>query len=140
MKVEHCAKTSHRAANALSRCPCDDTGLCPQCSKRRNGWVEEEVLYWRAAIIPSKDHFKVTTRGQARKTPYVITQSDGAPIPSGRSHRPSDGALGQTDRSSFPSDGTPSLNGAFSRPSDGESRQKRDLPLLVIAWSQTGTK
>jgi len=130
LKVKHRAGTSHRAADALSRRPCDDTGLCPQCSKRRNGWVEKEVLYWRAAIIPSEDHFKVTTRCQARKTPYVSTQSDGAPIPSGGSHRPNDGAPGQTDRPSVPSDGTPSLSGAFIRPSDGESRQKG----IVFSW------
>jgi len=131
LKVEHRAGTSHRAADALSRRPCDDTGLCPQCSKRRTGWSDDEASFWQAAIIPSEGHVKVTTRSQARNTPRLDSPSDGAPDPSGGSGLPSDGASGQGDGSSSPvdgschrGDGATGPGDGSSPPSDGESRQK----------------
>ena len=127
LKVEHRAGTSHRAADALSRRPCDDTGLCPQCSKRRIGCVEDEALFWRAAIIPYEGHAKVTRRGQAMNTPRVDSQSGEAPGPSGGYRRPSDGARGQGDGSSGLTDGAPGPSDGSSRPSDGQSIQKKGI-------------
>ena len=54
-------------------------------------------------MIPSEGHVKVTTRGQARNTARVSSQSDGASSSSGGSRRPSDEAIGQTNLPSFPS-------------------------------------
>jgi len=132
LKVEHRAGTSHRAADALSRRPCDDIGLCLQCSKRRIGW--EEVLYWWAAIIPSEGHVKVTTRSQARNPSRVSTQSDGVPSPSGGFSRPSDGESRQ-QKGSSPLGNWVEANGhhtdvSFVPPVVGQEESQ------VLVWSQ----
>ena len=119
LKIEHRAGSSNRAAYVLSRRLYVDAGLCLQCSKRWIGWIEYEALYWRAAIIPSEGHVKVTTRGQASNTPRVCSQSEEASGPSDGSSRPSDGASGQSDRSSFPSHGTSNPSGGYPGQSDG---------------------
>ena len=118
LKIEHRAGSSHRAADALSRRPCDEGQLCPQCEKRRIGTVGGQAMYWQAAVVREVGQAKVITRSQARDTLQVPGQDDGSSRQSGAATRQSDGVTRQHGGATGPSDGAPLCDGS-TRPSGG---------------------
>jgi len=67
--VQHRSGSAHRAADALSRRPCETSGPCKQCTRGTRSvtvFPTERVENWEAAICVESRCSGVVTRGRAR--------------------------------------------------------------------------
>lgn len=111
--VQHRSGSANRAADALSRRPCEVTGPCKQCSRGKGPQVARLTMKdenWEAAVCPESTRAAVVTRKQARE--HARTGKDAVPLlVSGRDLDPPFSSGGANDRPSIevPEDRTPAL-------------------------------
>jgi len=85
--VRHRSGSAHRAADALSRRPCEAAGPCNQCNRRTGAVVVESALQyenWGDAVVVEPRCSGVVTRGQARRraqdAEHVATSHPSLPV------------------------------------------------------------
>ena len=67
--AQHRSGSAHRAADALSRRPCERAGPCSHCNRRAEAVVAESALQyknWEEAVVEEPRCASVVTRGQVR--------------------------------------------------------------------------